>query len=614
MDQKRPLAFLFVDLLPYDLYMIRGNSVRRAQAEALGGAIAVGVIMLILVPLILGVFLDTQKNMERYKAVASFQSERLAEKIAVDWLPVTDERYPAFWLNNTGTVIVELKTLFLIDTALHKVLYAINLTEYVPAEGKPVTSITVYPGARKHSGGVLTLRPGDSALFRLNREVEELNKITVSVVALSTRGALHPTAGLAHDRRLAQAGASEKALTAVMLEPKIVILSFSSLSDLLSPESPVELVTSEYLRGTNPQVGVVVYDGSGGYYVYTLQSARVPCTGFSLKLTLNNPFTAIIGYAPGSTDKYNILVSYRNSTTWYRVKVEGLSNISQFSFYYRSTDNYFNINTNEITEAIGFWYYANHANREEYVIQPRVSVKVEGSLEVKGDAERCFIYKLNKVSSITLNSYEPFLFIADTDGNGYGEVILVTEDFRWGSVHPAASDRACGIDEGGEVNPSQAILAYSAFISGGRVTYNPWNLLGGFTFRLKEVILDPRRVISVYVLVRVFYHDTEVGGLGECILTPYPIMRIMLVDDNWRVLASRDITYNELAALAAENTWPPNLQYAIISTTLAVPVTDARRAYVAVSILDPFNGRGRDDLDLTIGVEIIGVIPYARGD
>ncbi|MEM5873168.1 MAG: hypothetical protein QW065_00005, partial [Acidilobaceae archaeon] len=216
---------------------------RRAQAEALGGAIAVGVIMLILVPLILGVFLDTQKNMERYKAVASFQSERLAEKIAVDWLPVTDERYPAFWLNNTGTVIVELKTLFLIDTALHKVLYAINLTEYVPAEGKPVTSITVYPGARKHSGGVLTLRPGDSALFRLNREVEELNKITVSVVALSTRGALHPTAGLAHDRRLAQAGASEKALTAVMLEPKIVILSFSSLSDLLSPESPVELVT-----------------------------------------------------------------------------------------------------------------------------------------------------------------------------------------------------------------------------------------------------------------------------------------------------------------------------------------------------------------------------------
>lgn len=578
---------------------------KRAQAEALGGAIAVGVIMLILVPLIIGVFLDTQRSMERYKAVASFQSERLAEKIVVEWLPVTDKRYPAFWLNNTGTVAVELRSLFLIDSALHKLLYAINLTEYVPAEGKPITSVTIYPGPRQHLGGALVLRPGESALFLLDKDDKELTGVTVSAIVLSARGVLHPTAGLVRDRRLA--GVVERALTAVMLEPKIIILNFSALSDLLSPESPIELITPEYLKREAPRVGVVVYDASGRYYVYDLQDSREPCSPFRLTLTTANPFTAIIGYAPGSTDKYNLLVSYKMGSDWYRVKVEGLKNVSRFRLYYRSSDGYFNVDTSEISEALGFWYYANHANREEYLIQPRVRVRIEGSLEVEGEAERCVFYKLIKASTATLSSYEPFIFVADTDGNGYGEVMLVTEDFKWGSVAPAESEQKCKVDEGGEV------LAYSAFISGGKVTYDPWNPLGGFTFRLKDVVLDPKRVISVYVMVRVFYHDTEVGGLGECILMPYPIMRIMLVDENWNVLTSRDVTYSELVALASESTWPPNRQYVVLSATLAVPVTEAKRAYVAISLLDPFGGTGRDDLDLTIGVEIIGVIPYARG-
>lgn len=569
------------------------------------------IVILIMIPLLLGMFVETQRGVERYKHVASFQAERLAEKILVDWVPVLDERYPGFWVNNTGTVAVELRTLFLIDTASHKILYAVNLTEYTPwVEGGPIVSIVLFPEVRRHLGGRLVLNPGEAAFFHLDGSKSELRRVTVSAVILSGRGVLHPTGGAGFDRRLIPPlSETGRATTAVMLEPRIVFLNFTRLQDLLSPESPIELASRGYFSRVNPTVGVVVYDSGGGQYAYVVVEERSN-HNVNIELRAPTPFTAVIGRAPGSQDRYNILLTYRtgagtpvNPYVWHRVRIEGLT-VSSFSFQYSSSDGYVNVNTQNIEEALGFWYYAN---TEGILAQPGARLSITGSIRIVGVAEKYVVYRLQATSSgQVMSSYEPFVFVADTDGNGYGEVIIITEDYVWGTVNPP--DVKCSVDEGG------SILAYSAFISGGRITYNPWHPLGGFTFRLKGVVLDPRKVIGVYVMARVYYHDTELGGIGDCVITPYPILRFLLVDDNWNVLAFKDVTYNELVALASENTWPPNRQYVFVSATLAVPVTDAQRLYVAVSLIDPFRGVGRDDLDLTLGVEIIGVIPYVRGD
>jgi len=110
---------------------------RRGQAELIGGLIVLTLILIILVPLLLQVLLDYRRIAEEQERSSLAHLERLAEKILVSWLSPLDNRYPAFWVNNTGTVRVTLKTLYIVDVAANRLLYIVNLTEYQPGRVNP---------------------------------------------------------------------------------------------------------------------------------------------------------------------------------------------------------------------------------------------------------------------------------------------------------------------------------------------------------------------------------------------------------------------------------------------------------------------------------------------
>jgi len=80
---------------------------------------------------------------------------------------------------------------------------------------------------------------------------------------------------------------------------------------------------------------------------------------------------------------------------------------------------------------------------------------------------------------------------------------------------------------------------------------------------------------------------------------------------------SRTFLYWELASV--ENTWPPSTAMTTLTVSLFIPNDIGERVYLAIAVLDPFRGgpgtgqdRGRNDLDLTLAIEIIGISTFAR--
>ncbi len=546
---------------------------RRGQAEIIGGLVVILIVMVIMVPLMLRVISDVQTAAERQKNLGVVQVDRLAEKVVVHWLLPLDPRYPAFWLNNTGTVSVTLKALYFIDVNRGSLVYMVNLTEYKPGEEGPIKSVVKYPGGIPIEEQPIRLNPGEGALVSLNSDTD-IDYRRIFVAALSERGVLHPITG--------RGGSLEdlvmRAIRAVAVEQYVVALSFTSEESLVN--NPLIRLRDNYFS-SNPERGVVSYGSSGQrtqYYDYTPASCKW-CAGSQISI-VNMPFrTLVVGYKPGDTDKFNLLITLEDGGRYYRVKINGLSP-TMFAMTYGSL-----IPIVRIKDALGYWYYGNS--------------QVTASLTLAGSYESIEVYKRKRNDSPTptLSSYAPFILLADTDGNGVGELILITEDYAPGTVNPPQVQ--CSADE------EDRYLDYSGVRKTlGVEVDKDW----GFAFRLNDPQINPAMASSVVVSLKVYFHDTEMGGV-LCVSNPYSgILRVMLVDNNWNIISSREYLYFELATY--KSTWPPNKGFTTITTQLFIPPGTRGPLYIAIAMTDPYNGRVRDDPDITIAVETIGIMLY----
>ncbi|MDM7276020.1 MAG: hypothetical protein P3X22_007920 [Thermoprotei archaeon] len=543
---------------------------RRGQAEIIGGLIVIFIVMIIMIPLMLRVISDVQAAAERQKSLGAVQADRLAEKVIVHWLPSLDLRYPAFWLNNTGTVAVTLKTLYFIDARQGTLIYMVNLTEYEPEEDEIIRDIVKYPGGYTIRKQAIKLNPGEGALVYLNPDFD-VDYRRVSVAALSERGVIHPVTG--------RGGSLEdlvmRAVRAVAVEQYVVSLSFTSEESLTN--NPNISLKDDYFS-SSAERGVVSYGFSGQktlYYNYVPDSCKW-CAGSQINI-VNTPFrTLIIGYKPGDKGKFNMLITLEYGGEYYRVKISGLS-ATLFVMTYGSTV------INKVEDAIGYWYYGNS--------------QVKASLTLVGSYENIEVYRRAGSLTPTLSSYAPFILLADTDGNGVGELILVTEDYAPGTYNPPQVQ--CSADEG------DSYLDYSGVRKTlGIEVDREW----GFAFKLNNPQINPAIASSVVVSLKVYFHDTEMGGM-LCVSNPYSgILRIMLVDSNWNIVSSREYLYFELATY--KSTWPPNKGFTTITTQLFIPPGTKGPLYVAIAITDPYSGRKKDDLDITIAIETIGITLY----
>jgi len=542
---------------------------RRGQAELIGGLVVLTLILVFLIPFLLQILADYSRTVEEQARVSIAQAERLAEKVLVSWLSPLDSRYPAFWVNNTGTVRVTLKAVYIVDIASNKLLYAINLSDYQPAPGKPISRILKYPQGVALSRTTIILNPGESVLVSIDPSVLT-NYRRVAVALLSDRGVLHPTQGRG-------ASVEDVVLRAVAVEQRVVLIG-----DILNSPNVV-LRDPNALNNNNPTVGVRGYslDGSNvRYYGYSLCTT---CSILGSRIDFSN---AIIGLKPGSSDKLNILLTYIDSDGLnYRVKIEGFKPSQGFAFKYYTQDGFFKVYVDHTnyTKALGYWYYGRIVAQEAWI-------------KLVGTAENIKVFKQD--FSRSMSSYDPYIIVADTDGNGVAELIFTTEDYNYGAYNPPQA--RCFVDERGG---SREYLDYSV---AGDQPDREW----GFAFMLRDVSVDPALFSGVLVVLKIYFHDTE-GGDFNCVdEAQLPILKVMLVKDDWSIVDSKTFLYWELAPL--EDTWLPTRGTVTLTLSLFIPPNVRDRVYLAVAILDPYNDSGKNDVDFTLAIELLGLSTYAR--
>ncbi len=179
---------------------------RKGQAELIGGLIILTILLVIVMPMLINSYTDTTRLTEQARSVENRVDLKLKERLTIQGVRQEDvgpDLWPAIWVNNTGTVQVTLRTLYLIDTDTGRILAAIDL-----ANGRPTTSTLINemylnpdPGFTTSDplppvGTPITLKPGDHLFIVFNSAHPAMaNPEKIIVRILSSEGVLHPQAG-----------------------------------------------------------------------------------------------------------------------------------------------------------------------------------------------------------------------------------------------------------------------------------------------------------------------------------------------------------------------------------------------------------------------------------
>jgi len=287
-----------------------------------------------------------------------------------------------------------------------------------------------------------------------------------------------------------------------------------------------------------------------------------------------------------------------NGSTW-RIKIEGL-NASQIAvkyYIYNISSGNFNYIWKNGTQAIGKYYYGNiditKQNQDLQVATPPISIILNGTVS------SLKFYGINTSLTGKPSTYDPYLLIADTDGNRYPELIFTTEDLVF-SYKPTG---------GGNQKSYTVADSYGNWVAVDYTT-KPLQLI------LSQVAFNGTQYLGVNVVASLFFHDSvyDTYELQTVRATDRALISLAVVDVNnsYAIVSSRNFTYQDLASL--ESTFPPSTSS--FSVNVALPIPNTPHLYeVAVSFWDPysFDLDGTNNDEVTTGLEFIGFQLYARG-
>ncbi|MGC8753201.1 MAG: hypothetical protein ACP5RO_06735 [Fervidicoccaceae archaeon] len=295
----------------------------------------------------------------------------------------------------------------------------------------------------------------------------------------------------------------------------------------------------------------------------------------------------------------------------WRIKMLNL-NATKMSIKYYTYDSYsntFNYVWHNGTQSIGKYYYGGISevdnNRGLYAIVPQTSIITSGFVETMR------FYNINTSQQGKPSTYEPYMIIADTDGNGYPELIFTTEDFTF-------SYKATG---GGQAKAGYTIA--DTYKGGDTVSAGQSSDYTAVDFTTKPVVIVLSQVsingtqyMAVNVVSSLYFHDSvyDVDELDTITATDRALFSVMVVDLNnsLAVVSSKNFTYQDLASL--ESTWPPSTSSFSVNVALPVPYTN-HLYEVAVAFWDPYSldpSTGKNNDEVTLGIEFIGFQLYAR--
>ncbi len=243
-----------------------------------------------------------------------------------------------------------------------------------------------------------------------------------------------------------------------------------------------------------------------------------------------------------------------------------------------------------IRTALGTWYYGSTAL----------------SLTVYLNGVATNITQYMRISSeragVPYTSYDPYLFIGDTDGDGVPELLFVTEDAYYGNITT--------IDD------------YNYDLSDWSVKPLILKLLQiGRALGNSDGSIDGSVYAGLYIFMNIVFHDNSYPDRDQLsdIDRDDWVLRVLLIDDKNNTYVIREYRYKEICNYHQTliKDFKNNVYFTKISQSIYIPIPGSGRYWVAIALQDPYkvDVRGSyyiNDIDITIGIEIIGAIPFLR--
>lgn len=337
---------------------------------------------------------------------------------------------------------------------------------------------------------------------------------------------------------------------------------------------------------------------NGGYF-------NVSSSSCSFNLTYSSSsWNVAWSNCPGSSSFPQTFANWLSgSSNPWRIKMVGL-NASKIAIKYYTYDSYsntFNYIWHNGTQSIGKFYYGGISeidnNRGLYAVVPQTSLIISGNVSIMR------FYNIDTSLKGKPSTYDPYLVVTDTDGNGYPELIFTTEDFSF-SYKPT-----------GGGNQKSYTIADDYYYKNNEYTAVDYTT-EPLVIVLSQVSINGSQYMAVNVVSSLYFHDSiyDVDELSTIRAIDRALFSVMVVDLNnsLAVVSSRNFTYQDLASL--ESTWPPSTSSFSINVALPVPYTN-HLYEVAVAFWDPYSfdpSTGMDNDEVTLGIEFIGFQLYMR--
>ncbi|WP_148706373.1 hypothetical protein [Aeropyrum camini] len=173
---------------------------RRGQAEVIGGLIIITILLVFLLPLALQTVSDVVRIGSEAKQAETRVDIRLKEELTIRGTTQEEmgDLWPSVWIENTGTVPVTLRYLYLIDKTTGEPVAVLDMSNARSGSNSLIAKVILNPdenltGIEPPPGEYITLSPGDRLLIVFNSAhplMEDPTKLRVRV--LSAEGVLHP--------------------------------------------------------------------------------------------------------------------------------------------------------------------------------------------------------------------------------------------------------------------------------------------------------------------------------------------------------------------------------------------------------------------------------------
>lgn len=253
-------------------------------------------------------------------------------------------------------------------------------------------------------------------------------------------------------------------------------------------------------------------------------------------------------------------------------------------------------------DVLGAWYYGYRSSLSDP--NPTLSV------ELSGLATQILTFKriASGEGGTQATTYYPYLFIGDLDGNGVNEIVFVTEDAYYGG--------SSQYDDRNPITPSVTLLDYSEVPL--PLTLN----LSGITGSVDGSI-PGSRFSGFMIHINLIFHDNSYPD-GEAQLSDNDdtktLLRIILIqkDDAGNIISRyiiREYDYQEICNYhkTIVRDFVNDNYFVKIPQSVYVPIPGSGRYWLVIEIMDPYSFTGTtNDVDFTIGFEIISILPLSR--